>query len=273
MLDNLNSILENSELNILEFNFHTRTELDYRNRDLPFYIMSYHKQGSAKLKIGDETYPLEPGSVMLMPPHVIHDHYKDSPEETVFLWWHFHFTIGNVIDVFKLFDLPYVFKLENPETFESIFVEYMDFATKESYLPTKILEKAKALELLYHLLVGAMAQRNTKAMEHHSGGFLDILAHLVNFPEEDISLGTLSKQLNMHPTYVSNRFKELFGKSPIQVQREMRMDKAKTLLKSSDLPVNQVAEATGFQTVPSFSRLFKSYVGVSPSQFRQLNRM
>jgi AraC family transcriptional regulator of arabinose operon len=99
-----------------------------------------------------------------------------------------------------------------------------------------------------------------------------MLTQIIRNPEKDLSLKDLSIQFHLHPTYISNRFKEIFGKSPIQVQRELKIDRAKKLLKSTQMSVTEIAHSVGFPGIPGFTRLFKSYVGISPSQYRNLNK-
>jgi AraC-like DNA-binding protein len=63
-------------------------------------------------------------------------------------------------------------------------------------------------------------------------------------------------------------FKETFGKSPIEVLTEIRMDRAKDLLKNTDLSMKEVAFASGYSDPLYFSRLFRRRTGMPPSKFR-----
>jgi AraC family transcriptional regulator of arabinose operon len=278
LLNNLEFLLRNAVLNIVEFDIHTRTEMRTFNRVRPHYVMSYHKKGTAKLRVGGDTYSIVPGTVVLIAPYLEHDHYKDTNDESVFLWCHFTFEIANIIDVLKIFHIPITFKLSNPEQFEQVFLQYKDLisskelVTETGLQPTAILKKAKELEILYYFLVDALRTYQETTDNVQIQNFLAILTHIIQHPEQEISLESFSKKLNMHPTYISNRFKGLFGKSLTQVQREMRIHKAKTLLNSSEMSVTEIANSIGFQTIPNFTRSFKSSVGLSPSRYREINK-
>ncbi|RED64054.1 AraC family transcriptional regulator [Cohnella lupini] len=273
MSDQLGLLLRHAELNVIEFDMNRRTEMRTINRTLPWYVMSYHKQGTAKLRVGEECYTITPGTVICIPPNVMHDHYKETQEETEFLWWHFTFEIAGVMDAMKMIRIPYVFKLHNSLYFEKVFMEFLDSTAQKRSLPSSILEHAKSLELLYIILDSAIGKSDgSKSNNNQSEGFLELLARIVQSPENHISLNSLSEELHLHPTYISNRFKELFGKSPLQVQREMKIQRAKMLLETSELSITEIAQSLGFSEIQNFTRLFKSYVGVSPTQFRNLNR-
>ena len=264
-------LLESAELTIVEFNIHERNEMKTFNRTLPSYVMSYIKKGEAKLKIRDEVYHLAPGTVVIIPPHIEHDHYKETNDETIFLWCHFTYEIGSALDVLKIFNLPITFKLQNPEIFERVFVDFVEITDSQDFLIKTILKKAKSYEILYLLLENIMRSQEKVFEQDHSKGFISILTQIVKNPEKEVSLKELSNQFHLHPTYISNRFKELFGKPPIQIQRELKIDRAKKLLRSTEMTVTEIAQEVGYMVVPGFTRLFKSYVGISPTQYRNMN--
>jgi AraC family transcriptional regulator of arabinose operon len=272
LIDHLQRLLKGAVLSIVDFNIQTRSEMRTFSRTLPWYVMSYHKEGKANLRVGGKKYEISPGTVILIPPHAVHDHFKDSEGDTVFLWWHFTYEIAGVFDVLKMFDIPITFTLKNSEEFERVFQQFMNSMTSTGHLPAAILQEAKALELLYILLDSAMTSQNSIEMLSQSKAFIGVLAHIIQHPEKEISLQGLADQLHLHPTYISNRFKELFGRAPIQFLREMRIHQAKTLLKTSDLSVIEIVNSLGFSGHPVFTRLFKSYVGISPSQYRVVHR-
>jgi AraC family transcriptional regulator, arabinose operon regulatory protein len=264
-------LLQSAELTIVEFDIHERNEMKTFNRTLPSYVMSYIKKGEAKLRIKDEVYHLAPGTVVIIPPHIEHDHYKETNDETIFLWCHFTYEIGSALDVLKIFNLPITFKLQNPEMFERVFVDFVEITDSQDFLIKTILKKAKSYEILYLLLENIMRSQEKVFEQDHSKGFISMLTQIVKNPEKEVSLKELSNQFHLHPTYISNRFKELFGKSPIQIQRELKIDRAKKLLRSTEMSVTEIAHEVGYMVVPGFTRLFKNYVGISPTQYRNMN--
>jgi AraC-like DNA-binding protein len=59
------------------------------------------------------------------------------------------------------------------------------------------------------------------------------------------------------------------GISPMQYVQHLRLEEAKRLLRSTDLPIAEIAEQVGFADALYFSRLIHRESGVSPSLFRQ----
>jgi AraC-like DNA-binding protein len=80
-----------------------------------------------------------------------------------------------------------------------------------------------------------------------------------------ISLGKLSRQCALSPSRLSELFRESLGLSPMQYHNQLRIDKARQLLRHSDMNVTQIAEYLGFSSVHYFSRFFKTHTGLAPS--------
>ena len=86
--------------------------------------------------------------------------------------------------------------------------------------------------------------------------------------ENPINLEEMVKELPMGYSKFRKSFKEMTGISPNQYHLDLRLDKAKELLASTNLTINEIAYKTGFGSIFYFSRLFKKKNGVSPKWFR-----
>ncbi|MGL6058072.1 MAG: response regulator transcription factor [Culicoidibacterales bacterium] len=86
---------------------------------------------------------------------------------------------------------------------------------------------------------------------------------------QDISLKTLSHQLNMNASYLGQIFKEEVGISFNFYINKMRMEKAQDLLLNSNWKINQIAQHVGFQDNSYFYRKFKNYYGYCPNTVRK----
>lgn len=82
-----------------------------------------------------------------------------------------------------------------------------------------------------------------------------------------ISLQEVSNMLNISPGYFSTIFKQSTGISFIDYVTEVRIEKAKRLLKESSLKIYQIAQMTGYENAYYFSKVFKKITGVTPKEF------
>jgi YesN/AraC family two-component response regulator len=83
---------------------------------------------------------------------------------------------------------------------------------------------------------------------------------------QPITLKSLADYLQISPSYLGNIFKSITGKSVINYLIHIRINKAKHFLKDG-LTVSETARKVGFNDVFYFSRAFKKYEGITPSQF------
>ena len=80
-----------------------------------------------------------------------------------------------------------------------------------------------------------------------------------------------AERLNLSPNYLSDLLQKFTGKTTQEHIHLQLIDKAKTLLWSTDKSVSEIAYTLGFEHPPHFTRLFRQKTGYSPSEYRKLN--
>ena len=93
-----------------------------------------------------------------------------------------------------------------------------------------------------------------KYIEEHSG--------------EELSLPRVAKAVNIHPNYLSEKFKQVTGIKFVEYIARTRFNTACDLLRNGNLRVSEIAFAAGFQSLSQFNRVFKRFSGKSPTQYR-----
>ena len=64
------------------------------------------------------------------------------------------------------------------------------------------------------------------------------------------------------------RFKSSTGMTPLDYVHALRLEEAKQMLETSDLPIEEIASETGYEDTSFFGRLFRRKVGLTPNQYR-----
>jgi AraC-like DNA-binding protein len=85
-----------------------------------------------------------------------------------------------------------------------------------------------------------------------------------NHYSDNIDLGNISDEAYFSKFHFIRLFKKIYGKTPHQYLTSVRIGKAMELLKAN-IPVSDVCYAVGFESLSSFSGLFKRIVAVTPS--------
>lgn len=86
---------------------------------------------------------------------------------------------------------------------------------------------------------------------------------------ENITLNMLAEQFYLHPNYLSRFFKEKTGKNFIEYLTEVRMEKVKELLVNTDNKVVDISLMVGYDNPRYFSKVFKQFTGMTPSEYRE----
>ncbi|MEM1255012.1 MAG: AraC family transcriptional regulator [Cyanobacteria bacterium P01_H01_bin.21] len=87
--------------------------------------------------------------------------------------------------------------------------------------------------------------------------------------DQPLSLATMAAAVGLDVYYFSRLFRQSMGISPYQYVLQQRLEKAKQLLKQSNMSITNIALECGFNTSSQLSRHFRKIVGMSPQKYRQ----
>lgn len=89
-----------------------------------------------------------------------------------------------------------------------------------------------------------------------------------NYCNSDLSLSVVATEIGISTAYLSTIFKSITGESYIVYLTNLRIEKAKKLLKESNMKTYEIAYEIGYENPHYFSINFKKTVGISPNQYR-----
>lgn len=91
-----------------------------------------------------------------------------------------------------------------------------------------------------------------------------------DYSNSNLSLQSIADELSMSPIYFSRLYKQLTTHALSDIISEIRLNKAKELLKNSEYTIGDIAEKTGFTSSSYFYRIFKNRTGITPSDYRKI---
>jgi AraC family transcriptional regulator len=100
-------------------------------------------------------------------------------------------------------------------------------------------------------------------------GARDYATALFNTP---LTLAELADVACLSPNHLLRTFKQLFGQTPHQFITSKRLEEAQRLLLRTERSVTEICFAVGFESLGTFSWLFRRRCGVSPTEFRRQKR-
>lgn len=90
-----------------------------------------------------------------------------------------------------------------------------------------------------------------------------------DYANHNLSIDSIAESVNMSPVYLGRLFKKLTSKSIADYINEVRLEKARYLLATTDYSINEIAEKTGFIKNTYFYTYFKKMHGITPNEYRQ----
>jgi len=89
---------------------------------------------------------------------------------------------------------------------------------------------------------------------------------------EEWPVARLARISGVSQAHFARSFKEAFGAPPHRYLLTRRIERAKALLRDTDLPITDVAFQTGWSSLGTFGRIFRDVTGESPSELRRRER-
>lgn len=138
----------------------------------------------------------------------------------------------------------------------------------------KHIEKCKNLQELNGMLKETALRVACKVNSFNHQSIKLFLRKAVDFLYEHymepVTLNEVAEYTFVSTSYISRMFKKCLGKNFVDFLNEIRIQKAKELLKDVRYKTYEVAEMVGIPDAHYFSRLFKRYEGVTPTEYRDL---
>ena len=105
--------------------------------------------------------------------------------------------------------------------------------------------------------------------KHPSKLTVDVANYIQRHMSEPITTERIAKELFLNRSYLSRKFKEETGETLTDFILKEKTEEAKRLLRYSDKPLTAISSYLGFSSASHFSRVFKAYVGSTPSEYRE----
>ncbi len=260
---------------------------NFKNVISPFSRLWLILDGRAVVAHHGRKFVLQPGQLHLVPPFTIHDCSCSRRLDH----YHLHFVarLPTGVDLLSLLDFDFAQAapadaIEHFRRLEALFPErklpcfdpnrneYRRFPVEAEQVsgktsPVDGFEANSRIGLLLTPFLNS-AQEHEGAHARATRLFLSVQEFIHARMHEKILLADLAGVARLHPTYFSDRFKELVGVRPLEYLMLRRIERAQYLLLTSRASVKEIAGAVGISDSAYFSRVFRELCRVAPSDYR-----
>ncbi len=239
-------------------------------KDLLSFLFFIVTKGSGSLLYDGQSYCLRAGDCVFI--DCRRPYAQGSSEDDLWSLQWIHFYGSSMNGIYEKYvergGRP-VFAPKEPEAFCSLLGELLSTASTEDYIrDMRINEKITGLLTLimaesWHPESGLHAGAKKKSLQY-------VKAYLEEHYRERITLDRLAGQFYLNKFYLARTFKEQFGSTVLGYLDQVRITRAKQLLRFSDLTVEAVGQEVGIGEPGYFSRVFKKVEGISPGEYRRM---
>lgn len=204
---------------------------------------------------------VESGQGFIITANTLAEYHPDPMQPWEYLW--IVSQDERMQSVFEMLDADKKTGVFNYKSIDAVSV----VAEKIKFSEQRILSSAKLSEYFLYILNCEILQRNTNrnVIKDYFRFAVDYIeVHLLS----GVSVGDLCEVLGITQPYLYRIFKEKSGLSPKKYIDNYRIEKAKSLLKNTQLTITQVAASVGISDSLAFSKFFSKNVGKSPSAYR-----
>ncbi len=140
----------------------------------------------------------------------------------------------------------------------------------------QILQEFKDFECLCEFLSEIISSQylsnnSTKEHIHVNKSFKEMLRYIHKHYDQDLYLKDLTSQFYLSISYTCELFKKVTNMSFSAYLSNIRLTKARELLKNSDYSVNEICYKVGYNDYFYFNKIFKKFSGMTPTNFRKNN--
>ena len=224
--------------------------------------------GAGKLEYIGKEYKLGEGSCVFINCKNSYSHTTDPDNLWTLRWCHFYGPgLSSIYDKYCERGGRPVFEPSDTASFTSTLDSLCALASGSDYI--RDMRINEELNRLCTLLMGESWHPEDKKAAPKRASVVDVKEYLDQHYADRLTLDDLSSTFYIDKYYLSKTFKNQFGLSITTYLQNIRITKAKQLLRFSAKTVEEIGYEVGLGNPAYFSRVFKNVEGVSPQKYRE----
>lgn len=227
--------------------------------DLFFFVL----EGECFLSVDSENYIIKPGQLAFLPKGKRRAYTHVSKR---FSMYEMAFSATceneNLMKLLGLTEENFVVNISDTEKLSALF----ESSHRKELYKNPLYDLGWCANIINIIRMYANERQKRNSIE--SQFFKTVLDYMSNHYNESLKTEQLAEIVHLQPTYFIKRFKKNYGLPPISYFNRMKMYKAMGMLSGTDLPIEKIAKNVGICDTSYFTRVFKKYCNITPSQYR-----
>ncbi|MCI8497670.1 MAG: AraC family transcriptional regulator [Clostridiales bacterium] len=256
----------------------------FHNHD--YFELMYVHRGHCVNCFQDRRISLSEGDLLLLNPNILHDPYTTHEEDVMInimlsrdLFQHSLMPLLVDNELFTSFFSSYFFQVNCSQDYLLFPASSMPRARQvvvdiiEEYLNRPACYKhviESELVVLFALLARSYSEQHDIRPE--MGDKAMLIANILSYVNQhcaDISLKKLEDQFSYSSGHISRIIQKHTGKTFSELVQHYRLEKVRSALESSQLPITELVQMSGFNDLSYLNKVFKKKFGLTPAQYRR----
>lgn len=232
------------------------------------YLIHYIIDGEGTYTVNNKSYKLKKNQGFLICPNTLTYYEADKDNPWSYMWIGFNGVKAQTyLNYANLNEENPIFEYSNDESLKNYINEMLNL--KEMNYSNEL-----KLEGLLYFFMSKLAEARKDTFDQIPYKSTEIyLEKAVEFIENNysnnIKVTDIASYIGINRSYLTKIFKKNVNISPQEFLVNCRIDKACTLLKTTDLPIKSIAQSVGYSDPLTFSKIFKKVSGESPKAYRE----
>ncbi|MFQ9706533.1 MAG: AraC family transcriptional regulator [Limosilactobacillus pontis] len=231
----------------------------------PYYLIHYILAGSGTFRVNGIDYHLHSGQGFFIEPNYQTYYFADELTPWSYVW------LGFVGDYATALIKQLAISEQSPIFNNDHYYELADCVNQIIQHPlTSPAAELRANSNLLRFL--SLIADSTVVSDYQSAQQNPYVDRAISYLAQHVATASadqLAQVVNLDRSYLSTLFKRATDLTPGQYIRNFRITKARHLLESSSLPIEEVAQQCGYDHANSFTRIFKRIYGITPREYRK----
>lgn len=264
------------------------TEWCYKNVVSPFTRIYLINEGRASVYMNQKKYDLEEGYMFIIPKFTFHEYECQESMGHYYICFLDQLIGGR--NLFEYASIDYCPKASELDRYlMRRFIELNPHCALDNANPLTYDNKPELFSInrekpigelkediensgILLLLFSRFLNEGTRPFSHISQRMIQVFNYINNHLEQRITITELAEIMCVSPDHFIRVFKQVNGMTPNKFLQHKRVERAQTLMLSSDMSLTEIARKVGIPNLSQFSKLFHGQTGISPKLYMQ-NRL
>lgn len=249
-------------INICRYRREYVEEYDFSNIPRPFFNIACVLAGECVISVkGEEDTHLKRGDILVIPDSTTYSaRWSGSPEiEYITI----HFILED--DPFANLNIP-LQKLCGLDKLGDSFVRAYSQFDRDT------LGRFRALSIVYDVLYSVFSRITENEVASKNSDIKKAITYLGTNYKRELSVGELADIAHLSRSRFFTLFKKETGMTPVEYKNSICVRNAEKLLVTTSMAIEEIADTLGFNSATYFRRVFNTYTGMSPSDYRKMIR-